>query len=267
MASTDATARDDGLAIERLGGPDGADRLVLVHGFTQTARCWGPFADLLAADHDVWAVDAPGHGGSAAVRADLVGGADLLGRSGHRATYVGYSMGGRLALHLALARPDLVDRLVLIGATAGIDDDAQRAARRAADEGLADHLEAVGVDSFLAEWLAQPLFAGLSPSAAAVDERRRNTTGGLASSLRTAGTGSQRPLWDELHRLAMPVLLLAGGDDRKFTDLARRMAAAIGENARVAVVPDTGHAAHLEAPERTAATVQRWLADPGAAPL
>lgn len=138
-----------------------ADRLVMVHGFTQTARCWGPFGTDLAADHDVWAVDAPGHGDSAGVEADLVDGATLLGATGGRATYLGYSMGGRLALHLALSRPALTERLVLIGATAGIEDEDERSARKAADEALAAHIEDIGVDAFLEEWLALPLFAGL----------------------------------------------------------------------------------------------------------
>ncbi|HEX6785940.1 MAG TPA: alpha/beta fold hydrolase, partial [Acidimicrobiales bacterium] len=115
------------LHVERLGaGP----RVVLVHGFTQTGRSWAPIAADLGRDHEVVLVDAPGHGGSSAGRADLTEGAALLGAAGGRATYVGYSMGGRLALHLALDHPDHVDALVLLGATAGIEDEEERAARR-----------------------------------------------------------------------------------------------------------------------------------------
>jgi 2-succinyl-6-hydroxy-2,4-cyclohexadiene-1-carboxylate synthase len=252
------------LHVERLSdaaaGDATTDRIVLVHGFTQTARCWGPFGTALAATHEGWAVDAPGHGGSSEVRTDLVEGASLLGAAGGRATYVGYSMGGRLALHLALARPDLVERLVLIGATAGIEDDAERATRRTADDALADHLEQDGVDAFLDEWLAQPLFAGLSPDAACVGERRRNTAAGLASSLRLAGTGTQRPLWSELPRLTMPVLLMIGADDAKFTSIAERMAERIGPAATMAVIPNAGHTAHLERPAETAEALRAWLA-------
>jgi 2-succinyl-6-hydroxy-2,4-cyclohexadiene-1-carboxylate synthase len=236
-----------------------ADRLVLVHGFTQTGRCWGPFADDLARDHEVVLVDAPGHGGSAGIAADLPTGALLLADTGGPATYVGYSMGGRLALHLALARPDLVSRLVLIGATGGIDDEAERAARRAADDRLADHLVDVGVPAFLDEWLAQPLFAGLTPSAAARDERLANTAAGLASSLRLAGTGTQEPLWDRLAAVDVPVLVLAGVDDAKFSNIARRLARAIGPTATVALVPRAGHSAHLENPADTASIIRRWL--------
>jgi len=194
------------LHVERQGaGP----RVVLVHGFTQTGRSWGPIATDLGHDHEVVLVDAPGHGGSAAVRAGLTAGAALLGAAGGRATYVGYSMGGRLALHLALDRPDDVEALVLLGATAGIEDEEERAARRRSDEVWAGELEREGIDLFLRRWLAQPLFAGLPAAAADLGDRRRNTVDGLASSLRLAGTGSQVPRWDELPRLRMPVLVLA----------------------------------------------------------
>lgn len=240
-------------------GPPGGNRLVLVHGFTQTGRCWGAFADDLVRDHELVLVDAPGHGGSTGVVAGLPDGALLLGDAGGPATYVGYSMGGRLALHLALARPDLVQRLVLIGATGGVDDDTERAARRAADDALADHVLEVGVAAFLDEWLAQPLFAGLTPAAAAREERLVNTADGLASSLRLAGTGTQEPLWDRLAAIDVPVLVLAGVDDAKFSAIAGRLARSIGPNATVALVPRAGHTAQLENPADTASIIRRWL--------
>ncbi len=249
------------LNLER-SGPSGAGpgaRIVLVHGFTQTGRSWGRLAAPLAGDHEVVLVDAPGHGGSAAIHVDLAGGAELLGAAGGPATYVGYSMGGRFALHLALARPDLVQALVLLGATAGIEDAAERAARRAADEALAAELERDGLDAFLERWLAQPLFASLPAEAIDLDDRRRNTVTGLASSLRLAGTGTQTPLWDRLGALAMPVLVVAGDRDAKFTALGRRMADTIGSNAGFSVVPNAGHAAHLEQPAATFEVVRPWL--------
>jgi 2-succinyl-6-hydroxy-2,4-cyclohexadiene-1-carboxylate synthase len=184
----------------------------------------------------------------------------LLGDVGGQAVYVGYSMGGRLALHLALARPDLVDGLVLLGATAGIEVEQARAARRAADEALASDVEQDGVDAFLERWLAQPLFASLPPEAADRDDRRRNTAAGLAASLRLAGTGTQEPLWDRLATLTMPVLVLAGERDERFAGLGRRMAGTIGANASFAVVPGAGHAAHLEDPEAFLHVLRRWLA-------
>ena len=244
---------------ERGGAGVSGERLVLVHGFTQTGRCWGAVAEDLARHHEVVVVDAPGHGRSEAADADLLTGAELLGETGGEATYVGYSMGGRLALHLALQRPDLVRRLVLIGATAGIDDPDQRLARRRDDEALADHLESVGVEVFVDEWLAQPLFRGLTPETSARDERLTNTAPGLASSLRSAGTGAQEPLWDRLAEIHVPVLVLAGVDDAKFSAMATRMGRRIGPNATVALVPRAGHCAHLENPADTVSIIDRWL--------
>lgn len=248
------------LYAERSGaGP----RVVLVHGFTQTRRCWGLVADDLVADHEVVLVDAPGHGRSGEVLADLDAGALLVGEAGGAATYLGYSMGARACLHLALARPELVRGLVLLGGTAGIEDDGERRARREQDRRTAARLRQEGLDAFLDWWLAQPLFAGLPAARAQRAERLENTVEGLASSLELAGTGSQAPCWARLAELSIPVLVLAGADDAKFADLAERMAAAIGPNATVALVGGAGHAAHLERPDRFLAVLRPWLAARG----
>jgi 2-succinyl-6-hydroxy-2,4-cyclohexadiene-1-carboxylate synthase len=254
---------DAALHLEILGRPEPAanrtERLVLLHGFTQTARCWGSFAADLARDREVVALDMPGHGGSSGVRADLDETAELVARTAGRGTYLGYSMGGRVALHVALDHPSVVERLVLVGATAGIEDDHERASRRASDEALADRLDTIGVDRFVDEWLEQPLFAGLRREDAAVPERRRNAAAGLSSSLRLAGTGTQRPRWGDLSAIEVPVLVLAGVDDPKFSALAGRLGRAIGPNATVALVPRSGHTVHLENPADTASIVRRWM--------
>jgi len=227
-------------------------RVVLVHGFTKTGASWGPVAEVLARRHEVVRVDAPGHGRSADVRADLWEGGRLLGDVGGRAAYVGYSMGGRLALHLALQRPELVTRLVLLGATGGIADAAERAVRRVADENLVHLLEDAGVEAFLERWLALPLFAGLPSDAAGMEQRMTNTVDGLASSLRLTGTGTQDPLWDRLGELGeagIPVLVVAGALDDKFRSLGERLVDGIGPTASLELVDDAGHAAHLERPD------------------
>jgi 2-succinyl-6-hydroxy-2,4-cyclohexadiene-1-carboxylate synthase len=233
-------------------------RLVLVHGFTQTRRCWGPFLDALSDGYEIVAVDAPGHGDAPAVAVDLAEGAALLGVTGGSACYLGYSMGGRYALRLALDRPDLVRALVVVGASPGIADPGEREARRAADERLATRIERVGVATFVDEWLRSPLFATLPPDRACREERLRNTPAGLASSLRLAGTGAQEPLWERLGSLGASTLLIAGADDAKFAEIARAMAACI-PSSTVAIVPDSGHSAHLEQPAATAAIVRAWL--------
>jgi 2-succinyl-6-hydroxy-2,4-cyclohexadiene-1-carboxylate synthase len=244
-------------------------RLVMAHGFTQTGRVWGTLDQRLAADHQVVRVDMPGHAGSTGVAADLAGGARLLAEAAGAATYLGYSMGARSCLHLALGRPDLVDRLVLISGTAGIDDLTERAARRRADEALAAELDPLDgragmpVAVFLRRWLDGPLFAGISPETAGFDERLRNTGPGLASSLRLAGTGTQDPLWAQLGELTMPVLVITGERDEKFTALGHRLVEAVGANATHAVVAGAGHSPQLQRPDAVAALVRNFPARPG----
>jgi 2-succinyl-6-hydroxy-2,4-cyclohexadiene-1-carboxylate synthase len=241
--------------------------VVLVHGFTQTHRSWQPVAQRLAPAHTLTLVDAPAHAGSDAIRVGLWDGASELGRTAGRAAYGGYSMGGRLCLHLAVARPDLVERLVLVGTTAGIDDPQLRAARRASDEALARQVETDGVAAFVDWWLTRPMFAGLAADAAGRDDRLANTAGGLAASLRLAGTGAMEPLWDRLAPLAMPVLIVAGERDPAFAEAGRRMVRAIGANASLVLIPGAGHACHLERPDAFTSAVADFLAAPaGQAP-
>lgn len=234
------------------------ERLVFLHGFTQTRQSWDRVASEFAGQYDTITVDAPGHGQSGSVRLDLPAAAEWLAPIGEHATYIGYSMGGRLALHLALAQPAVVRRLVLVSSTAGIVDEADRTARRAQDEERAAEIERDGVAAFLERWLALPLFAGLTRDATGLGDRLANTSDGLASSLRLAGTGAQASLWDRLGELKMPVLLVAGALDGKFVDLAEQMAAAIPA-ADLAIVPDAGHVVHRERPAEFVDVLREWL--------
>ncbi len=167
-------------------------------------------------------------------------------------------MGGRVALHAALAHPERVERLVLIGATAGIDDDAERAGRRAGDERLAARIETVGVEAFVDEWLTNPLFAGLDERSAMRDDRLRNTVDGLASSLRTCGTGTQDPLWARLGEIRCPTLVLVGDRDEKFRALGDRLTTGIPD-CRSIVIADSGHSVHLEQPDATTTALADFL--------
>jgi len=238
-------------------------RLVLAHGFTQTGRLWGPFGDLLAQGHRLVRVDLPGHAGSTEVRADLVAAGDLVVPADRDdpspADLLGYSLGARVALHAALAHPERIRRLVLIGATAGLEDDQARRLRRARDDAMADQLEASGdLEGFVRRWLAASMFAGLRNTG--VEERLRNTAAGLASSLRLAGTGTQRPLWERLGEIGMPVLVVVGADDARFVAAGARMAASLGDGV-FSLVPGAGHAAHLAQPSLTARLVEAFLSD------
>jgi 2-succinyl-6-hydroxy-2,4-cyclohexadiene-1-carboxylate synthase len=239
-----------------------ARRFVLAHGFTQTGRSWATFERLLRqrlGDVETLAVDLPGHGDALPPSdANLWASAERLVTVGGAGTYVGYSMGGRVALHAALASPELVHRLVLIGATAGIEDPEERRARREADDRLANHIQSMDVPSFIDEWLANPLFAGLTDTTALRADRLRNSAAGLSASLRATGTGTQTPLWDRLGEIACPVLVLVGEHDQKFTELGRRLVDLLTD-AELAVVLDAGHSVHLEQPDATVAALTSWL--------
>jgi len=239
-------------------------RLTLVHGFTQTGRSWGEVARLFATGFEVRRVDLPGHGLSAAARMSFEETASAIGDLGGRSVYVGYSMGARLCLRLALDRPELVRGLVLVGGSPGLTTDLERASRRAADESLAHDIEKVGTAAFLRRWLSQRMFATLTSTDEDLASRRANSPEGLAAALRALGVAAQEPLWKRLAELDMPVLLVAGELDAKFAISGERMAAAIGANALAATLPGCGHAAHLEQPDAFCRLVWRAL-DPKAA--
>jgi 2-succinyl-6-hydroxy-2,4-cyclohexadiene-1-carboxylate synthase len=166
---------------------------------------------------------------------------------------VGYSMGGRIALHVALALPGRVERLVLIGASPGIADPAERAARCAADEQLADEIELLAIEEFARRWSSNPLLAG--QPGWLQEDRLRNEPTALARALRGLGTGALPSAWDRLAELRMPVALVAGERDHKFRAIAEEMAGAIAEAESVGV-PGVGHAVHLEAPEAVAELIR-----------
>jgi 2-succinyl-6-hydroxy-2,4-cyclohexadiene-1-carboxylate synthase len=232
------------------------ETIVLLHGFTQTGRSWEPTIAALGERYRALAPDIRGHGSAAgarpvdfpAVRADLL---DVLPA---RAALAGYSMGGRIALSLALAAPERISRLTLVGASPGLADPAERRARRMADDALADRIEAGGIEAFASAWSSSPLFAGqpAAVAAAAHAERLSQSPAGLAAALRGLGTGAMEPLWERLPELAIPVTLVAGERDAKFRAIAERMGDALPA-ATLHVVADAGHAVQLEAPEAVAA--------------
>lgn len=248
------------LAFERISaaGP----RLAFLHGFTQTRESWRPLAERFTGDHEVLLLDAPNHGASSGIDATFVEAAELLARAVEGGTCVGYSMGGRIALRAALDHPQRVGALVLVSSTAGIDDPSDRAARREADERLANEIERVGTADFLRSWLAQPMFAHLRPTEADLEARLGNPPTALAGSLRTCGAGAQESLWPRLAGLTVPVLLVCGEEDRKFTEIACRMAASLPQ-AVLEIVEGAGHAPHLEQPVAFSAVLREWLTENG----
>jgi 2-succinyl-6-hydroxy-2,4-cyclohexadiene-1-carboxylate synthase len=255
--------------LERAGnGPP----LVLLHGFTGSLQTWTAIMPRLAQEFDTIAVDLLGHGATDApsdaaryrakwVVADLVAMLDHLGiRS---AAWLGYSMGGRAALHVAIEHPGRVSALVLEGVSPGIADPIERAERLRSDEALADVIESEGVAAFVDRWERLPLFTSQARLPDEVREALRrqrlaNTAVGLANSLRGFGQGAQRPLHDRLGDVRAPTLLIVGSDDDKFQRLAQEMTMRMPK-ARVEVVPEAGHAAHLEQPARFVEIVSGFL--------
>ncbi len=242
--------------------------LLLLHGFSGSMESWEPHRAALGAHFRTISIDLLGHGGSDAPRdparysmehtvADLLALCDLLlsplpdgGRE--RCGLLGYSMGGRVALHLALAAPQLVGALVLESASPGIADAEARARRVKNDEELAEFIERKGVAAFSRRWEALPLFASQRRLPLPVrvhlrEIRMRNNPRGLANSLRGMGTGTQQPLHDRLGELTMPVLLIVGALDERYRAVAEEMKTRM-PHARVEVAADAGHAVHLEQP-------------------
>ncbi len=224
---------------------DGRD-IVFVHGFTQTARSWQPVVSSLKHQFTCIALDAPGHGDSGdGIRSLPQCGDDIFESSPAGSALVGYSMGARMALHAVLQHPTHFSALVLISGTPGITDDTERNARRAADNVLAEHIEEIGTEIFIDEWLSNPMFAGLSPAMCMKSDRRRNSAAGLANSLRNSGTGTQNPLWNHLPEVTIPTLLVTGDNDKKFTEIASQMNSAMPTSSWMRVA-NVGHTAHLE---------------------
>lgn len=261
--------------VHRTGGARSAARsvILLLHGFTGTGDTWRRLTGTLVDHLDVVTVDLPGHGRSTApadparyafdrLADDLAAVLDAV--EARRVIVLGYSMGGRAALKLALRHPERVAALVLESTSPGITDPARRAARRQSDHDLASMLEREGITPFVDHWERLPLWASQS----ALDEWTRGelraqrllqSPAGLANCLRGAGQGEDPATLDQLGAIRVPVLLLAGALDAGYVGHARTMASRLPE-AQLAVVPDAGHAVHLERPAEYAAIVKSFLA-------
>ncbi|MGH2869300.1 MAG: alpha/beta fold hydrolase [Solirubrobacteraceae bacterium] len=242
-----------------------APELVLLHGFTHSGASWGRVVTALGERYRPIAPDIRGHASAGAetpITPEAVIG-DVAALAPAHFELSGYSMGGRIALHAALALPDRVRRLVLIGASPGLADPAQRAQRVAADERLAAELEGASIEDFAQRWAQTPVLAGLPPDVAADvhADRLRSTPAGLARALRGLGTGTLAPVWDRLEELTLPVTVIVGERDHKFRAIAAQMAARLPQP-RVEVVTGAGHAVHLEAPERVAELIAAAAAPP-----
>jgi 2-succinyl-6-hydroxy-2,4-cyclohexadiene-1-carboxylate synthase len=229
-----------------------------LHGFTQTKESWLPVVESLSVAIEAKLLDCPGHGESPTQGRTLSQTANDVAESTRSGILVGYSMGARIALHTALQFPDLVQGLVLISGTPGLRTESERSDRRSSDEALANHIENIGTQQFISEWLSNPMFQGLPTELADIPRRCSNTERGLADSLRFAGTGTQEPLWDKLKSLAMPVLIVTGNKDEKFTQIAQEMTPVILQ-AEHHVMNNVGHTCHLEDVRQFCDVLENWF--------
>ena len=248
--------------------------LLLLHGFTGSVEAWGSsLLEALSLRYDVIAIDLVGHGASdrstqparysvSEVLNDL---RELLDHSKiEAANWIGYSMGGRVALAASLEMPKRVTRVVLESASPGLETEAARAERREADHRLAVELKTHGIERFVDKWMDLPLFETQKRLSAdvLVDARRRRLRGDAhawAACLEGLGSGSQPSYWDRLGSVRSPTLLITGREDLKFGALGARVMDAI-PTAEHVEIEDVGHQVHLEAPTVWAAHVQRFLA-------
>lgn len=255
-------------------------QILALHGFTGDAEDYSPFPALSPAGTTWHALDFVGHGQSAApddisyyTPDACIHHLQAVEKQLALRDYflVGYSMGGRSALHYALERPDNLRGLILIGANPGITDPAERRQRRLQDEALADHILRSNIKSFLAEWMEQAIISTQRNIPDDIREnmllrRHRNNPIGLANALRGFGTGAMPLLWDRLSELQIPVLLLSGSEDMKYTIIARDMEMYLRRPRRYQIL-GAGHCAHLEYPQRFSRILTEFMQDTAAGAL
>jgi 2-succinyl-6-hydroxy-2,4-cyclohexadiene-1-carboxylate synthase len=231
-----------GIIVESMADP----LAIFVPGFMQRGDAWAPVTDVVGERYPSACLDFRTHSFEARLR-------ELREAAPAGSVVVGYSMGGRLALHLAVREPERWAGLVTVGASPGIDDPDERRRRWAADEELASWIERTPIEDVVARWERLPVFEGQSeelverqrPGRLAHDPRL------LARLLRSAGQGALPPVFDDLARLPMPVLALAGERDERYLRAARRIAL-LAPRGKALPVPGAGHAAHLERPGEVA---------------
>jgi 2-succinyl-6-hydroxy-2,4-cyclohexadiene-1-carboxylate synthase len=251
-------------------GDTALPKIVFLHGFLGSGSDWLPFARKLDGRFCSVLVDLPGHGEAAIPAADgetdgffmrtveaLAG--EIRRLSAGPCVLVGYSMGGRIGLALALRRPELFSKAVIVSSSPGLRTEEERAARRKSDEGIARKIER-NFEGFIEFWYDQPLFATLKSHALFREveaQRKQGSPQNLARALRLLGTGNQPSFWDELPKNRLLMLFCVGEKDSKYVEVGHRMAELCPES-RLEIFERCGHTLHIEEPERFLASVERF---------
>lgn len=244
-------------------------RLMMLHGFTGSSANWSEIVGQLSSNYTLITPNILGHGEtdspdhSERYRMEQVA-EDIVKIMGNDPLHLlGYSMGGRLALYIAIHYPQLVKSLILESSSPGLQTEEERATRRQSDDALAQRILDGGIKNFVNFWESISLFDSQNNLPDAIKARLRtqrltNNPIGLANSLRGMGTGSQPSLWDSIASLQMPILLLAGELDTKFTQISYQMHALIPQSI-VQIIPSAGHTIHNEQPETYAHVISDFL--------
>lgn len=245
--------------------------LVFLHGFLGRGKSWLEVARPLSGRFYCILPDLPGHGGntggdpSAPLNFDTLSG--WLGRllddlNLPRIHLIGYSLGGRTALHFACHFPHRLLSLTLESASPGIVDESERARRRAEDDARAEEIMRGGMAAFVEKWYAMPLFASLGAHPRRLQHIQtaaaQNDPRWMARAISALSPGRQTPLWDYLPRLNMPTLLIAGEQDKKYVQNMHDMALRI-PGAQAVIVPRAGHNTHAERPAQVRIALETWL--------
>jgi 2-succinyl-6-hydroxy-2,4-cyclohexadiene-1-carboxylate synthase len=237
--------------------------LVLVHGFAQTPASWDATIKNLPAEVNVVAPELPGHGETALTRGEPspeLAREILLEVITEPAVIWGYSQGARAAFDLALNAPEAVAVLIIESGVPGIEDPINRADRRSRDFALSTRIEAGKIEDFVNLWERVPALGDQSQELIELQrpDRLRQDPVALAAALRGIGQSAYEPMWDRLHEISKPTLLITGERDVTYSRHADRIVELL-PNAKRVTIPGAAHGVHLAQPEAAAAAVTEFL--------
>ena len=258
------------LNVERSG--NGPNSIIAIHGFNGSAAMWDFFVEAAGNDYSIIRPELLGHGKSDSPDDPKLYDMKHTGRALTEITYrmdvkqahwLGYSLGGRVALAAAVSLQERVLSLTLESASAGIDDIAERNARKESDDTMADKIEKGSIQGFVDYWESRPIFGSQTRLPLEIKQELRaqrlmNTTNGLANSLRGIGVGVQTPLYKKLSGVEFPCLFIAGEEDTKFSDIARRMHNSVSRS-QIFIAYHSGHAVHMEQPKMFNRAVLKFI--------
>ncbi|NQV30766.1 MAG: 2-succinyl-6-hydroxy-2,4-cyclohexadiene-1-carboxylate synthase [Candidatus Marinimicrobia bacterium] len=260
--------------IELAGDRNGLP-LLWFHGFMGSGTDWQPMIDDLFPEYCNILVDLPGHGksnhsskGSYLNYLNYLNYLDVLmdqlsNQGFGTFVAIGYSLGGRVALHFQQRFPRRILGLVGLSTAPGLKTAHERLQRHHSDELLMDSLERLGFSDFLTKWYAQPIFGSIQDNnelfEKLLESRSKNEPEQLRTALNLFGNGALPSLWNSLTEITTPILLLSGSQDAKYCGINQEMVNLL-PTGRHRIVAG-GHSFHLEKPLETALAIRHFLSE------